>query len=191
MNVAYNSYGIPFLIAPDGEIVEFNSINARDIISELSMEPELLNEIKDKTIKNVKDKISTFLNANTRNFEEFKEAFSAFSRLGEFFIVIDICTQAEDLFYHATAEKPYASWIWDSSLRAYKAPAPPPKGVEGEIYHWDEVSGYWQPIEPAPYNSWEWDLIKHMWVPPIAYPIDAGPTEFVWDDTASTWVVNR
>lgn len=191
MNVAFNAYGIPFLINPDGEIVEFNSVNSRDIISELSLEPELLNEIKDKTVKNVKEKVTAFLNSNTRNFEEFKEAFSIFNRLGEFFIVIDICTQAEDLYYHATTEKPYPSWVWDSSIKAFKPPFPPPVGVEGEIYHWDETVAYWQPIEPAPYDTWEWDNIRHMWVPPIAYPVDAGPSEFVWDDEAVTWVPNR
>lgn len=191
MNIAYNSYGVPFLIAPDGEIIEFNHINAQNLVSELSMEPEVLEKIKSHIVDSVKTKVSEYLTTNIKNFEQFKQAFVNLNRLSEFFIVIEICNQAEDLYLHATAEKPYASWIWDSSLRQYKAPVPPPSGLEGEIYHWDEATNYWKPIEPAPHSDWEWDFVRHKWVASTAYPEDAGPGEFTWDEESSEWVLNR
>jgi hypothetical protein len=189
MAVAYNKEGVAFLVEPDGSIVDFNMENRSIIVGALATDKETIDEILKKTKEAINERLKEYNSYSKNNFYELRDASVPLRKIGLLGNVIEICNEAENLYYQISNPTPYKSWRWNDVLRQWQPPAPIPYGKDGEVYKWSDQDVAWVPVIPLPGEDWVWDVEKHEWAPMVKYPIDAQPGEFVWSDEKNNWVL--
>jgi hypothetical protein len=190
MNIYYNSIGVPS-IEVDGIIYRFLVDDTNIIISELALKPTILEEIRYRVIDSINNSIS-LMNTINQDMTDFEilEISEVYQRTFDLFRCISIIQESKSMSLMLSIEKPYNSWVWDSSKLEWISPLTYPSVPGDNVYIWDELELNWTPLAVSPYPSWIWDTNTLEWVPPIKYPLDAAPNEFIWNEDLSRWVAN-
>lgn len=191
MKILYNNDGIPFILSDDETIIDFGPVNQHYIVGELATDLDTMKSLLNKMVKDIDVKINQYKSAPKSNFSEARLAMDYLRKVLQMAYVIDVCNEAEDLYYRITTPQINKTWIWDSNDREWKPPFPIPFGEPGDRYKWSDEYETWIVAKECPHEGWEWDGSVHDWVPPIKYPIDASPEEFIWNDELHTWALNK
>jgi hypothetical protein len=189
MNIAYNKEGIPFIIQEDGTITDFSPENRNFIVGELATDKPTIDVLFNKVNKTINQKIDEYKNSEKKDFNQLRIASETLRKINYFAGIIEVCVEAENLYYQLITPKPYDSWGWDRNIRDWVPPFPIPAGELNELYTWDDDDITWRPAPPMPGSDYVWSSKNHQWEPIVKYPIDAQPGEFVWDDEKNSWVL--
>ena len=189
MSIAYNKDGVPFIVEPDGSIIDFTMDNRSYIVGNLATDKQTLDTLLVSTKQAIADKLKEYNALSKNSFYELRDASVPLRKISMLGNVIEICNEAENLYYQIANPAPQKTWRWNDALREWVAPAPIPFGKEGEVYKWSDDEVAWVPVIPLPGDDWVWDINKHEWAPMVKYPVDAQPGEFVWSDEKNNWVL--
>jgi hypothetical protein len=189
MNLAYNKDGIPFIIAEDGMIIDFTVENRNFIVGELATDKPTIDALFNKVNKTINEKIDEYKKSNKKDFHQLRIAADLLRRINYFSGIIEVCVEAENLYYQLTTPKPYQNWGWDGNTREWVPPFPIPAGKLNELYVWDDNDITWRPAVDPPGEDYVWSSKNHKWEPLVKYPIDAQPGEFIWSEEKHSWVL--
>lgn len=193
MRIIYTVDNSFLLETEDGLVYPFNMNNIDVLVAELSLDVDVCNEIKNKVLDLMKEKIDKKQLTETLPIEKIAQYIQNLILLNEYMPVLEILDRSTRTHKMITTDKPYETWQWDYQKEEYVAPMPyPTKLVESEPdkYIWNDDSLSWEPAEPAPHRGWLWDYAKEKYTSPVPYPLDAEPDEFKWDEEKMLWVVN-
>lgn len=190
MKILYNNDGIPFILGDNDTIIDFTPGNQNYIIGELATDLGTMKSLLSNMVKRIDINIDKYKKSPKSTFSEVRLSMEHLRKVLQIAYVIDVCNEAEDVYYRITTPQTHPNWIWNSDLREWEAPFPIPFGEPGDRYKWSDEYSTWVIAKESPHQGWEWDGSIHDWVPPIKYPIDARPGEFIWNEDSNTWVLN-
>lgn len=189
MEIFYTKQGMPVMVV-DGVAYNFNSPDKGEILAQLSMNPEVIAEIKNEIIEYMKTVRWENFAMESESYSNMKTFISYASDLHLFTHVISVLEDAQSTSEMLAHPQPYPSWFWNGVDKGWLPPFPYPENVPEGIYMWDESTTSWIPSEQQPHPSWSWSPLTLRYEPPIAYPADAPDGQFVWNEQTRSWVLN-